>query len=347
MDKQMHTTYGNGRSSNLFYHAFTNVSEEAKNVMDVLGENMNSPWRRRLSNESTSPIFEGIVTFTPALARRLLTHFNPNNRNISKMRVQRLQAEMKEDRWNADLPDSTISFGNNGHLINGQHRLSACVASGRPFSSRVETNHSPDVLPMLDQLAVRTEQQQAKIVGRPPGEAKNYSAVKRWWMIDNEATHYSFEKGRKMYELVESLPPEVFKIVPTNVSPGIKMVAPVRGTLLWLAVHFPNEVKEFCQQVYDTEFKKNTGPWLFHKFFSSKRFLDEKSRYFGQWALVCRTFKAFHLFLTHDTRANLRLALDSVHAVKTIVDPTYSPRAGGPFDPLKFKQVSNSIPKNG
>ncbi|OLF36547.1 hypothetical protein BTW00_05535 [Psychrobacter sp. C 20.9] len=65
---------------------------------------------------------------TPTKAASILRNQNENNRNISMAAVNLLAREMKEGRWG--LTHQGIAFYDDGTLADGQHRLSAVVASG-------------------------------------------------------------------------------------------------------------------------------------------------------------------------------------------------------------------------
>lgn len=67
------------------------------------------------------------VNVTPELASSWLSS-NDKNRSISRPHVLRLAEAMKNGQWS--LNGQTISFDDNGRLLDGQHRLSAVVESG-------------------------------------------------------------------------------------------------------------------------------------------------------------------------------------------------------------------------
>lgn len=72
-----------------------------------------------------------VVYVDPVMARRWLEQ-NTNNRNISPGVVHGYQQDMVEGRWQFD--GSPIRFGEDGRLLDGQHRLSALA--GLDDSSR-------------------------------------------------------------------------------------------------------------------------------------------------------------------------------------------------------------------
>lgn len=77
-----------------------------------------------------------LMTITPDMARDMLGH-NDNNRHVSQRRVKLLAREMASGGWQVN--GDSIRFGANGRLLDGQHRLHACIAADKPFDTYVIT----------------------------------------------------------------------------------------------------------------------------------------------------------------------------------------------------------------
>lgn len=88
---------------------------------------------------------------TPALAEHMLKR-NLNNRRPTT-RVERYAKAMKEGKW--ELSGATIVFSSDGRLLDGQHRLLACVASGVPFRTYVIFGLGRNVFPLIDDIKPR------------------------------------------------------------------------------------------------------------------------------------------------------------------------------------------------
>jgi hypothetical protein len=88
-----------------------------------------------------------ITLVTPELAQEWLER-NTNNRKLSKTSVARWAGEMLAGRWDPDASD--IKFSRTGELIDGQHRLAACIKAGVPFPSTVKTGLSLDTKRRVD-----------------------------------------------------------------------------------------------------------------------------------------------------------------------------------------------------
>ena len=87
-----------------------------------------------------------IETITPAAASELLA-LNVSNRHVRKHVVARYVADMSSGNWR--LTGEPIIV-NGTSLVNGQHRLLACVQSGTPFTTAVFRGAADDVFAVVD-----------------------------------------------------------------------------------------------------------------------------------------------------------------------------------------------------
>lgn len=81
--------------------------------------------------DPTRQVYVTIKTVTPEVAKELLEG-QIKNRPISKAVVRKYKEFMEQDQW--QLNGEPIIFGGN-KLIDGQHRLSACIESGKSFDA--------------------------------------------------------------------------------------------------------------------------------------------------------------------------------------------------------------------
>ena len=72
-----------------------------------------------------------VIAITPNYAEKLLK-LNTNNRALNNSTVQKYASEMKAGNWKSNGDTITIS---KDRLIDGQHRLKACVESNTPFET--------------------------------------------------------------------------------------------------------------------------------------------------------------------------------------------------------------------
>lgn len=108
--------------------------------------------------------------FTPEEAKRILETKNPSNRRLSQATVRGYVADMLCGNWQLN-PDS-IKFAANGDLLDGQHRLAACVQSGVPLEAIVTYGASKELMEVLDSGRKRSAADLLKIKG-----VKNYTKV--------------------------------------------------------------------------------------------------------------------------------------------------------------------------
>lgn len=84
---------------------------------------------------------------TPELARAYLDR-NPVNRKPVAVVVERYKRDMISNHWR--LSGDAIRFNTKGDLIDGQHRLMACIEAGVPFDSYVIRGLDEDVINVID-----------------------------------------------------------------------------------------------------------------------------------------------------------------------------------------------------
>jgi len=90
---------------------------------------------------------------TPELAKQWL-EANTHNRPLSEELVIAYMVDMLDGRWQYN--GDAIRFDHTGRLIDGQHRLHACVEAGVPFETDVVTGLAPEAIRTIDIGRVRT-----------------------------------------------------------------------------------------------------------------------------------------------------------------------------------------------
>ena len=119
---------------------------------------MDTPKGKIMPNSPTVQI----IDVSPATAEKWLAR-NPSNRNLRKPIVDSYARDMAAGNWM--LNGETIKFDNAGHLIDGQHRLSAIVAANATVSMVVVNGVAPDVMDTVDVGAKRTYADALKLQG--------------------------------------------------------------------------------------------------------------------------------------------------------------------------------------
>lgn len=92
-------------------------------------------------------------TITPDLAAEMLAK-NRSNRKINQQIVQRYARTMESGGWL--LNGETIKFDREGFMFDGQHRLSACVLTGKPFEAFVAEGLDREAFDTVDTGKGRT-----------------------------------------------------------------------------------------------------------------------------------------------------------------------------------------------
>lgn len=80
-------------------------------------------------------ISSAVQTITPEDASALLDANIENNRNISEVKIREYVSALENDEWTVN--GEAIKISANGHLLDGQHRLTAVVRSGIPMTTLV------------------------------------------------------------------------------------------------------------------------------------------------------------------------------------------------------------------
>lgn len=91
----------------------------------------------------THGLYVRVVNVTPKRAKAWLGN-NGHHRKVKKATVARYAERIEQGAWL--LNGKTIVLDRNGRLIGGQHRLHACVKSGKPFQTLVVWGVDPAVL---------------------------------------------------------------------------------------------------------------------------------------------------------------------------------------------------------
>lgn len=115
-----------------------------------------------------------IVTMTPDRAAALLEN-NPSNRPLRRFQVEAYARDMARGLWQTN--GDAVRLNGDGSLIDGQHRLAACVKSGIPFETILISGLPSDVRATIDGGAKRTHGDRLSMTGTT--NANNVSAALR------------------------------------------------------------------------------------------------------------------------------------------------------------------------
>ena len=103
-----------------------------------------------------------IETITPARAAEMLAS-NTNNRPLRRALVESYARDMAAGNWK--LNGETIIMGRDETLLNGQHRLHACVMANVPFTTLVVYGIERDAVMAMDSGANRNHYARRRAAG--------------------------------------------------------------------------------------------------------------------------------------------------------------------------------------
>ena len=129
-------------------------------------------------------------TITPRIAEEMLDS-NDQNRNLRARVVNAYSRDMEADHWLTTGETVKISRGN--VLLDGQHRLSAIIASGKPQRLLVVRGLDDATRGVIDTGAPRTGGDALRLAGLGAGHAEALAAAARMWSIwkRGKLTHMS------------------------------------------------------------------------------------------------------------------------------------------------------------
>jgi hypothetical protein len=120
------------------------------------------------------------LLITPKLAEHLLLN-NTGNRRQSTKALDLYQEAMEEDDW--PVTGATIVVGKMGRILDGQHRLIACVNAGVPFMTYVVFGVDENNFDRID-TGRRRSNIDAFVIARVP-HANHAAKAARWIAIFN------------------------------------------------------------------------------------------------------------------------------------------------------------------
>lgn len=104
------------------------------------------------------------VPISPELARFLLAT-QIKNRRVRPMRVTQITRDIAADRWNDAL--DYLRFGFRGDLVDGQHRLLACIRASKTIVVDAQLGLTDDEAALIDTNRSRTPGDTLAIAGVP------------------------------------------------------------------------------------------------------------------------------------------------------------------------------------
>lgn len=108
-----------------------------------------------------------IETITPEIAQKYLETNTERQRRVRKTLVSAYAKDMARNCWQLNM--TPVRFDLSGKLIDGQHRLKACILAGVPFVTAVARGINPEVITTIDTSGTRTPGDMLQVRGIPNG----------------------------------------------------------------------------------------------------------------------------------------------------------------------------------
>lgn len=124
-----------------------------------------------------------LATITPEIASKWLAMNLENNRPIQEKRIKDYANDMQRGQWRID--GNTIKFNRDGRLIDGQHRLCACVQSGATFETYVIRGLELDAIQTIDRGMSRSNGQMLHMRYGVPNANAVAAALAILWRHEN------------------------------------------------------------------------------------------------------------------------------------------------------------------
>jgi hypothetical protein len=156
-------TKGGGKNAPLFTAAATPETKRAEAWL-----------KARLQRARVVGSFNEDGILTPELAELLLA-LNVGNRPQRRGRVSKMAQVMREGRWMQT--HQGVAVGNNDVMVDGQHRLLACIEAGIPIPMRFEFGCDPDTYKVLDTQVTRSPSDTLYRAGHVSTAALSASAI--------------------------------------------------------------------------------------------------------------------------------------------------------------------------
>lgn len=191
------------------------------------------------------------VTVTPDMAAEWLEK-NTNNRILNNHRVRRYAEDMASGNWR--VTGDAIRFSKSGKLLDGQHRLWACVEADAEFQTVVYTGLPEDSQILMDQGMARSKGSQLTLRGYKHGALLASATITVWRMERGREMVFARASSPSNSELITTIdehPDLVVRLkefTSIKVSPGLKIQ---QGTLIamytYMSRHNASMAREFIE----------------------------------------------------------------------------------------------------
>lgn len=124
-----------------------------------------------------------IMTITPEIAQQWLNQTTVSNRDVKPSILSRLVRDIESGRFECN--GESIVLNGDGSILDGQHRLQACAATGRSITSVVVRGVPTETMPSFDSGPGRSHSDAIKIAGIATNSSAG-AAIKLVYRYDND-----------------------------------------------------------------------------------------------------------------------------------------------------------------
>ena len=147
--------------SGLYALIFGSKLQKAKDFKHWVTSEVLPSIRKTGSYSATSENVK-LITITPEMAEKMLEK-NIANRKVNQANVNRIAADMTTGNYKVN--GETIKISSAGEIIDGQHRLLACVKSGMPFDTYIVYNVEREAVGTIDMGKGRSVADSLNVMG--------------------------------------------------------------------------------------------------------------------------------------------------------------------------------------
>jgi len=188
-----------------------------------------------------------IQTITPHEATQMLDA-NKLNRNVRNTRVETYARDMRAKKW--ILNGDAIKFNGNGKLLDGQHRLLACVRADVPFQTLVVTGLTDRAHATIDTGMTRTIADELRWRGEKNVNVLG-AALNLLWHYDRAESGFTVASRNDLLSLLEKEPDirRSLEAIPVARRVGINGSAMVAAAYIAGREHGQDTVESFLAEL--------------------------------------------------------------------------------------------------
>ena len=148
---------------------FKTVQDFCDSLKSVEFASLREPWAEKHNSEivgnwsdGDEPIMSPQPTYIcPDYAKYILMDHIDKQRDIRNSNLNKITKDLVKGNWK--VTNASIAFDKNGNLIDGQHRILACVNSGVGFKTFVSSGYEPETYRNIDRGASRNVQDDMEV----------------------------------------------------------------------------------------------------------------------------------------------------------------------------------------